>query len=280
MNISKRFLAAWLLIATLLTLPFISRGSEPIRDTESGPIFSDRNGLQLSLDTSGYRFRAGPRAAFSATAILSNRSNTGVPFVFASQYDSEQYFRFRVLNKAGEQVWESDMNVRIIPGVTPRVLKPRQVWRRSVQVPLNFEGQPLPAGQYTLIATIAGTPALGATTVFEVVGNPATRAELVYSVDGVAIRYIPTLLPPNLIAIEAKGTVPTGGWTNPELRRRGITRDGIIEFDFVAQPPAPDTIVTQAFTPVTASTQTEVPDNFAGVRVHARTNSREAKPPR
>ncbi len=83
---------------------------------------------------------------------------------------------------------------------------------------------------------------------------------------------------PPMLNITAHGTVPTGGWTDPELIPYVYVQappDGIYDFDFVAQ--KPDGIVAQVITPIVANhTLREVPENLKGVRVHASLNARVA----
>lgn len=83
--------------------------------------------------------------------------------------------------------------------------------------------------------------------------------------------------PPQL-AITAQGTVPTPGWTAPELIPYVYIQqppDGIYDFDFVAEPPGG--ITTQVLTPITVRhTVQSVPVGLKGVRIHASTNSQEA----
>lgn len=106
------------------------------------------------------------------------------------------------------------------------------------------------------------------------------------SVSSVEIRVLPTLAPPSMIEVSSKGMVSAGGWSNGQLRQRGITPDGIIEFDFVAKPPPGIvtqvltpipvvTIVSHVLTPISAVTTVPQPPNFRGVRVFAQSNSKE-----
>ena len=53
--------------------------------------------------------------------------------------------------------------------------------------------------------------------------------------------------------------------------------DGIYDFDFVAEPPPADRVVTQAFAPISAERVLEsVPNGLRGVRIHAASNQKEA----
>lgn len=98
----------------------------------------------------------------------------------------------------------------------------------------------------------------------------------VYSVNKVKVGFTATdgSTPPAL-TVSAAGTVNSGGWTLPEL---GVwiyitpPADGILNMDFMASPPAPDTYVTLGFKPVYAGVAFPVPSWVKGVRVYASTN--------
>ena len=85
--------------------------------------------------------------------------------------------------------------------------------------------------------------------------------------------------PPKL-SIKAEGEVPTGGWSAGELVAWVYVQpppDGIYDFDFVAEPPPAGSVVTQAFTPISAEKVLEtIPKGLRGVRIHAASNKREA----
>lgn len=55
--------------------------------------------------------------------------------------------------------------------------------------------------------------------------------------------------------VQADGEVSTGGYTNPMLVSRGgiVDSDGNLDYDFMAEPPPPHTMVTQAFQGLNAS---------------------------
>ena len=82
---------------------------------------------------------------------------------------------------------------------------------------------------------------------------------------------------PPILVVQASGTVPTGGWSNPGLSRVVYVAepaDGIQDYEFMATPPsgmAPDVI-----TPVHAKDSWDnPPDWIKGVRVRSATNSME-----
>ncbi len=83
--------------------------------------------------------------------------------------------------------------------------------------------------------------------------------------------------PPKL-QISASGTVPTGGWSNPQLVPFNYIQappDGIYDFDFIATPP--DGIATQVITPIEVNFLWEnLPEGLKGVRIHASSNSKVA----
>jgi len=85
--------------------------------------------------------------------------------------------------------------------------------------------------------------------------------------------------PPKL-SINADGEVPTGGWSAGELVPWVYVQpppDGIYDFDFVAEPPPADRVVTQAFTPISAEKVIDnVPKGLRGVLIHAASNQKEA----
>ena len=83
--------------------------------------------------------------------------------------------------------------------------------------------------------------------------------------------------PPKL-QIDAFGTVPTSGWSNPRLMPHVHIQpppDGIYGFDFVADPP--DGPAAQVVSPVEVSDVWEnSPTGVEGVRIHAAENSKTA----
>lgn len=81
--------------------------------------------------------------------------------------------------------------------------------------------------------------------------------------------------PPKL-RITVFGTVPTPGWTNPQLVPYTYIQappDGIYDFDFVASPPKD--IVAQVVSPIRVRTEFFA-EGVKGIRVHATLNYKEA----
>ncbi|MBD9628011.1 hypothetical protein IB279_34225 [Ensifer sp. ENS06] len=100
----------------------------------------------------------------------------------------------------------------------------------------------------------------------------------VYTVDEVRVEGL-IVIPENppAIAISARGTVPTTGWTRPDLVPWVYIvppKDGILDLDFVSsQPPG---IVAQVVSPISVTKAMLVPAWVVGVRVHSSTNDMEA----
>ncbi len=80
--------------------------------------------------------------------------------------------------------------------------------------------------------------------------------------------------PPQLLIV-ACGTVPSSGWTDPQLVPyiyKKPPEDGIYDFSFCAN--APEGPVTRPIETITAEhTLTQIPEGFRGVRIHASTNA-------
>lgn len=103
----------------------------------------------------------------------------------------------------------------------------------------------------------------------------------VYSVESAEVEKLIVIpeLPPAIL-VKVCGTVPTTGWTDPQLSPWIYIvppKDGILDLDFNARPPTG--IVLQVFTTICLSTTLFIPDWVRGVRVHSSTNAIEAKLP-
>lgn len=71
------------------------------------------------------------------------------------------------------------------------------------------------------------------------------------------------------IIVQAKGAVPTGGWSKPRLHL--IHSDGhVMTIEFVATPPPPEMTVIDGLVPIAATAQFHV--HAASVRVQADAN--------
>jgi hypothetical protein len=117
------------------------------------------------------------------------------------------------------------------------------------------------------------TIALAAATSLLLAGAPALNAKpapapqkLVIRVRGASVMVIKT---PHSVKICARASVPTSGWTNPQLRPVIYVQappNGIYDFDFVATPPSG--IAAQVITPIQAvRIWTPYPAGLHGVRV-------------
>ena len=83
--------------------------------------------------------------------------------------------------------------------------------------------------------------------------------------------------PPQL-QISASGTVPTAGWSDPQLKPHihiQAPPDGIYGFDFVADPP--EGVAAQVISAIEVTDVWEnLPEGVKGVRIHASQNSKTA----
>ncbi len=89
------------------------------------------------------------------------------------------------------------------------------------------------------------------------------------------------------LIISAKGEVPTGGYTKPQLlvaahTKKSSPEDGILDVFFMITPPPIDALVTQAITPVECTLkirnyQKKMPW-IQGVRLHTASGERLTKP--
>ncbi|MER9215868.1 hypothetical protein NKI54_28065 [Mesorhizobium sp. M0663] len=98
----------------------------------------------------------------------------------------------------------------------------------------------------------------------------------VYSVDEVHVESLFVPNPP-AIAVSAKGTVPTTGWTQPDLAPWSYIappKDGILDLDFVATQPTG--LVLEVICPISVTKAFQIPAWVLGVRVHSSTNKVEA----
>jgi hypothetical protein len=80
------------------------------------------------------------------------------------------------------------------------------------------------------------------------------------------------------LKVSAVGQGNSGGLSNLELgfwMYIVAPADGILDLDFMATAPAPSTIVTMGFKPITANAVFPVPNWVRGVRVHSATNTAE-----
>jgi hypothetical protein len=104
--------------------------------------------------------------------------------------------------------------------------------------------------------------------------NQPSKMQLVLEVTEVNLAILESF--PLQLQITAFGTVPTTGWTNPQLIPYTYIQappDGIYDFDFVATPPKD--ISAQVISPIRV--RAVVPaEGIKGIRVHASTNEKVA----
>ena len=105
----------------------------------------------------------------------------------------------------------------------------------------------------------------------------AAGKEKIAQIDNASVTYIKKN-PPQLL-IKAEGHAATPNWSMPELVARVYIQpppDGIWDYDFVAKAPTGTTI--QVLTPISAElTLDQIPSGMKGVRIHGKSNSKEAK---
>ena len=150
------------------------------------------SGLQIALSTGGYKFVipatppaavavVGASASFPATASLYNRSTTDITFTFPDAGAAQRKFIFRVFDKAGTLVWQSDANAIGVPvpadSSTDVKLAKGARWSRTTMIPLKPEGTALAPGIYSLEAAIDADKKPGAASIFEVAAAPDPAQE-------------------------------------------------------------------------------------------------------
>ncbi len=83
---------------------------------------------------------------------------------------------------------------------------------------------------------------------------------------------------PGKLSIAVLGSVNSGAWGQPELRlRTAQPADGILTFDFFAQPPDPSEPQMPVLKNIKLKITVEKPEGYREVKIVARTNSITAK---
>ena len=91
------------------------------------------------------------------------------------------------------------------------------------------------------------------------------------TVDEVKVRVLESH--PAQLAIDARGTTSTAGWTKPQLQVQSEqAKDGTLTLKFVATPPSG--VAAQVIAPISATTTVTKPNDFRRVVVIARTNQK------
>ncbi|MBD9624766.1 hypothetical protein IB279_17640 [Ensifer sp. ENS06] len=104
-------------------------------------------------------------------------------------------------------------------------------------------------------------------------------AAKVYEVAKLELRFATTTEQTPLLSVSAEGRAITNGWTDPELAVWSYAEapaDGILDLDFIANPPADDLGGNAATEGTRASLILPVPGWVKGVRVHCSRNHEEA----
>jgi len=154
-----------LLLTTLsLVLSFLSvtAGAAGLRDFEGG-------GLNVSLNTGGYRFVQDSKESFPASVVLQNRSRTPIPFTFN---DAGPRWTFRIIGAEDTVLWTSNSDVATPQIVVGDELGAGERWKSTIRIPLVIDDVPLAPGVYTLQSFLNADKAITATSVFEVVAPP------------------------------------------------------------------------------------------------------------
>ena len=152
------------------------------------PQLTKASNLHLALSTGGYKVVSPPAPAaagpaviaspgFPATAALYNRSATDITFTFPDAASAQRKFTFRVFDKAGVLVWQSDADVVGAQALTDAKLAKGTRWSRTAMIPLKPGGTALTPGIYSLEAVVDADKKPGAVTIFEVAAAPDPTQE-------------------------------------------------------------------------------------------------------
>jgi hypothetical protein len=99
--------------------------------------------------------------------VLKNETGSGITCALSDTGTPGERFEFTVMDSTGKVVWDSLPTV--LPPLSLQVtLGAGDAWRGCVAVPIVLKGQPLPAGTYTLQASLYGSPSFAAVTSFVV----------------------------------------------------------------------------------------------------------------
>ena len=243
-------------------------------------------GLQTSLSTGHFsvvpgqaesQSRAGGQRtpAVRATAAVVNRGRQAVPFGFASESVQRLGWYFRLVNAAGEQVWESEAQPETVTeagtsGVT-LMLRPGRSITRTVTVPMVLpEGGALAAGRYLLEAVLLSDMPLTASTVI-LVREADTRPGEDRRLGVIQGRAVHAERDENSTMPAAAGfrvtVVPAGRGVEP-LRLNGSSREGSDAGTMVVRPPLrPTPPVWTGVTGENGEFRAEVPAGDYEVRV-------------
>ena len=153
-------------------------------------------GLHTVLSTGGYKFvipaaadpasEVAARLSFPASVSLYNRSSSDIDFAFPDPVKAEKKFTFRILDKAGALVWQSDAEIVAPAVITNEKLAKGARWSRTLLIPLKPGGTALAPGAYSLEAVVDADKKPGAVTIFEV--SPAPDPGTVQGINGLVLK--------------------------------------------------------------------------------------------
>ena len=160
----------------LLCQPLASRAAAtasptPIPGTVSvsvptdGYSFTPEIGSLIGLGSTGTKPL--PPQGIEASVAIANHTTDGIRCALSVTGTPGQKFEFQVIDSKGNVAWTSLPAVSI-PLEILETLKAGETWHGSAFVPLFINGVALPAGTYTLQASLFGSPTFSATTSFVV----------------------------------------------------------------------------------------------------------------
>ena len=166
------------------------------QEIPAAPVPTIGLGLHTVLSTGGYKFvipaTADPaadvasRSSFPASVSLYNRSASDIDFAFPDPVKAEKKFTFRIFDKAGALVWQSDAEIVAPTVITNEKLAKGARWSRTLLIPLKPGGTALAPGAYSLEAVVDADKKPGAVTIFEVA--PAPDPSTVQGINGLVLK--------------------------------------------------------------------------------------------
>jgi len=109
-----------------------------------------------------------PPQGFNASVALRNHSSQDIPISLRVLGVPGYRFGFKVYNSTGTLVWDSSSGILSPALELLTSLKAGQSWRQTAFVPIFVNGSALPAGTYTLVISLLGSPQFSTTTSFVV----------------------------------------------------------------------------------------------------------------
>jgi hypothetical protein len=151
-------------VVTTGTITTPASGGVTVMVTTSGYEFTPLIGMLISP---GGGMIPIPPQGIKASVVLQNHTSGGIACALGVTGTPGERFAFTVYDSKGKVVWDS------LPPVLPQLeelvtLGAGDAWKGSAFVPLFIKGRALPAGTYTLEASLFGSPEFSATTSFVV----------------------------------------------------------------------------------------------------------------